>query len=145
MADSFNKKDREKKRRKKNEDKAERKQQKKLEGKKEVQFVYVDENGNFTDTPPDPTKKKKIKAEDIEIGIPKKEDIEPMDLIREGVVKFFNSEKGYGFITDNQTKESLFVHIGNVTGDIRDNDKVKFEVGNGDKGPIAINVKVLSA
>jgi len=143
MADSFNKKDREKKRRKKNEEKAERKQQKKLEGKKEVQFVYVDENGNFTDTPPDPTKKKKIKAEDIEIGIPKKEDIEPMDLIREGVVKFFNSEKGYGFITDNQTKESLFVHIGNVTGDIRDNDKVKFEVGNGDKGPIAINVKVL--
>jgi len=143
MADSFNKKDREKKRRKKNEEKAERKQQKKLEGKKEVQFVYVDENGNFTDTPPDPTKKKKIKAEDIEIGIPKKEDVEPMDLIREGVVKFFNSEKGYGFITDNQTKESLFVHIGNVTGDIRDNDKVKFEVGNGDKGPIAINVKVL--
>jgi len=143
MADSFNKKDREKKRRKKNEEKAERKQQKKLEGKKEVQFVYVDENGNFTDTPPDPTKKKKIKAEDIEIGIPKKEDIEPMDLIREGVVKFFNSEKGYGFITDNQTKESLFVHIGNVTGDIRDNDKVKFEVGNGDKGPIAVNVKVL--
>jgi len=143
MADSFNKKDREKKRRKKNEEKAERKQKKKLEGKKEVEFVYVDENGNFTDPPPDPTKKSKIKVEDIQIGVPKKEDREPIDPIREGVVKFFNSEKGYGFITDNETRESLFVHIGNVTGDIGDNDKVKFEVGNGDKGPIAINVKVL--
>ncbi len=143
MADSFNKKDREKKRRKKNLEKAERKQQRKLEGKKEVAFVYVDENGNFTDTPPDPNKKSKIKAEDIQVSVPKKEEAEPLDPIREGTVKFFNTEKGYGFITDNETKESIFVHVANLKDEIRDNDKVKFEIGTGPKGLIALDVKLI--
>ena len=76
MADSFNKKDREKKRQKRKKDKAERKEQRKLEGKTEIEFMYMDENGNLVSTPPDPTKKKVVKVEDIVLGVPKKEDRE---------------------------------------------------------------------
>ncbi|MEO0339936.1 MAG: hypothetical protein AAF242_12060, partial [Bacteroidota bacterium] len=57
MADSFSKKEREKKRRKKNQEKAERRKQRKLEGKTTEEFMYLDENGNLTSTPPDPNKK----------------------------------------------------------------------------------------
>ena len=144
MADSFSKKEREKKRRKRKKDKEEKKAQKKLEGKSEIEFSYVDENGNLTTTPPDPTKKIEVKLEDIEISIPKKEELPPEDKVREGYVKFFNSEKGYGFIEDVKTRDSYFVHIDNVLFEIRDRDKVTFEIGNGPKGPIALAVKLLS-
>lgn len=143
MADSFNKKDREKKRRKRKKEKREKMQQRKEEGSQGMQLVYVDENGNLTNTPPDPSKRKKIKAEDINVSIPKRQDINPADLIRFGTIKFFNQEKGYGFIIDRDSKESLFVHIENVTGEIDSNDKVTFEIGNGSKGPVAIEVKVI--
>ena len=143
MADSFNKKEREKKRRKKKKDKAEKMKQRKLEGIKPVEFQYVDEDGNLSDTPPDPLKKKKISLDDIHISTPKSEPGEPMSRIREGVVKFFNDEKGYGFIVDKDTGDSVFVHVENVTGELKESKKVSFEIGNGPKGPIALAVKVL--
>ena len=56
-------------------------------------LAYVDENGKITDTPPDNTKKKvEIKAENIELGVPKKETIEE-DIIRKGKVAFFDTSK----------------------------------------------------
>ena len=148
--ETFNKKEREKKRRKKKQEKAERraerKEQKKLEAlegkKKEDNFMYVDEDGNLTPIPPDPKKKRKINAEDIVLGIPKKGDIDPADLIRKGSVKFFNEDKGYGFIVDPNTNESFFVHVKNTLEPIGDKDKVTFEVEMGPKGPTAINVKL---
>jgi len=143
MADSFNKKEREKKRRKKQKDKAEKMKQRKLEGIKPVEFQYVDEDGNLQDTPPDPLKKKKFSLEEIHISTPKSVPGEPMSKHREGVVKFFNDEKGYGFIVDNETKDSVFVHIENVTGELKESTKVSFEIGNGPKGPIALVVKVI--
>lgn len=143
MADSYNKKDREKKRRKRKQEKREKMEQRRLEGPKEPEYMYVDENGNLTSTPPDPTKRKKINLEDIVIGAQKREPVDPAELIRNGVVKFFNDEKGYGFITDKGTGDSIFVHIENVTGDIRENDKVTFEIGHGTKGPVAIDVKIV--
>ena len=145
--ETFSKKEKEKKRRKKKQDKLEKREQRKLEreerGKKtfEEMITYVDEYGNFTDTPPDPTKRNKIKAEDIMLGVPPR-DHTPMETIRRGIVKFFNSEKGYGFITDSETKESLFVHINNVAQEIRENDKVIFEVEMGQKGPNAVRVSI---
>ncbi|MDB4438639.1 cold shock domain-containing protein [bacterium] len=142
MADSFNKKDREKKRQKRKKDKAEKKEQRKSEGKQEVEFMYQDENGNLVSTPPDPVKKKVFKIEDIVLGVPKKEDREEINPIRQGRVKFFNSEKGYGFINDIETNESYFVHIDSLDEPISENDKVTFEIGNGPKGPIAIDVKM---
>ena len=87
-------------------------------------------------------KKVEFNVEDIEISIPKKEDYEEEELTKNGVVKFFNHEKGYGFISKKDSNESFFVHINNVIDEIKDNDKVSFEVEMGPKGPIAVNVKV---
>ena len=141
MADSYNKKEREKKRNKRKKEKKERKEQRKQDGVKEPEFMYLDENGNLTPEPPDPTKKREIKAEDIEIGVPSGEK-EPIDTERKGVVKFFNYEKGYGFIIDSDSKESLFVHANNLTVEIADNDKVTFKKEAGPKGPVAVEVKL---
>ncbi|MCB0567894.1 MAG: cold shock domain-containing protein [Phaeodactylibacter sp.] len=62
--------------------------------------------------------------------------------MRKGQVKFFNDEKGYGFIIDDETKESIFVHVNNVEEEIREKDRVSFEVEMGPKGPSAVNVKI---
>lgn len=143
---SFNKKEKEKKRRKKNQDKMERREQRKQEKEErgklsfEDQLTYVDENGYFTDTPPDPAKKMKIKVEDVVISVPPKDNT-PYDPIRKGRVKFFNGEKGYGFLIDVDTEESVFVHINNTTEPIQEHDKVTFEVEMGPKGPNAVNVQ----
>lgn len=142
MADSFNKKDREKKRRKKKQEKAERKKQRKLEGKTSEEFMYLDADGNLTPTPPDPSEKKKIKVEDIQISVSKKEESDESPFSRKGVVKFFNEDKGYGFILDEITNESFFVHVEGLIDKIRDRDKVTFDVGSGPKGPIATGVKL---
>ncbi len=145
---TFNKKEREKKKRKRKQEKRERREERKLEkaesGKKsfEDMLAYVDENGNLTDTPPDPLKKKVIKVEDIQLGVPQVTH-EQMDSKRNGTVKFFNSEKGFGFITDDQTKDSIFVHINNVSGELKENQKVTFETEKGPKGPVAVNVEIL--
>lgn len=143
---SFNKKEKEKKRRKKKQDKFERRMQRKVEkaeaGKKtfEQQLAYVDENGNLSDTPPDPAKKREIKVEDIQLGAATRYDL-PINQERRGRVKFFNDEKGYGFLIDAETKESIFVHANNSTVELRENDKVMFEIEMGVKGPNAVNVR----
>jgi len=145
---TFNKKEREKKKRKKKQDKIARRAQRKLEreaeGKKsfDEQLSYIDENGNLVDTPPDPAKKFTIKAEDILLGVPSNSHM-PQNKIRTGKVKFFNEEKAYGFITDKETKDQIFVHINNCKDQIKENYKVQFELSKGPKGPTAINVEVL--
>jgi len=144
---SFNKKEKEKKRLKKKKEKLERREQRKLEkaesGPKtfEDMLSYVDEDGNLTSTKPDPSKKKKIKVEDIILGVPPI-DKSIKEFIRKGQVKFFNDEKGYGFIVDVETKDSIFVHLNNIAESIQENDKVTFEVEMGPKGPNAVNVKL---
>ena len=144
---SFNKKEKEKKRLKKKKEKLERREQRKLEkaenGPKsfEEMLSYVDENGFLTSTPPDPSKKIKIKLEDIIIGATPVDNT-PVETTRNGQVKFFNDEKGYGFIVDTETKESIFVHINNIAETIKENDKVTFEIEMGPKGSNAVNVKM---
>ncbi|MCE3281826.1 MAG: cspC [Chitinophagaceae bacterium] len=58
-----------------------------------------------------------------------------------GTVKFFNEAKGFGFITPSNAGRDLFVHSSNVSEDIRQNDKVEFDIREGKKGPEAYNVK----
>lgn len=142
MADSFNKKDREKKRQKRKKEKEERKKQRKEDGVKPLEFMYVDENGNLTASPPDLSKKTEIDVEDIDVSTPKGGNKSTNSFERKGFVKFFNQEKGYGFIVDSDSDESYFVHIDNVQGQLADKDRVSFEIGKGHKGPVAINVKV---
>lgn len=144
--ETFNKKEKEKKRLKKQQEKREKAEERRNSSAKgsslEDMMAYVDENGNITSTPPDPTKKKKINAEDIQIGVSRQEPAEPGDAVRKGVVTFFNDSKAYGFIRDLQTQESIFVHINGLTEAVKENDKVTFETEMGPKGLNAIKVKL---
>lgn len=144
--ETFSKKENEKKRAKKKQDKEQKKEERKANAGKgkglDEMMAYVDDEGNITSTPPDPTKKKKeINQEDIRIGVPRQEDMEPVDTIRKGTVTFFNDSKGFGFIKDHETQESIFVHVNSVINPIKENDKVTFEVEMGQKGPTAVRVK----
>ncbi len=60
-----------------------------------------------------------------------------------GTVKFFNETKGFGFITPANGGQDIFVHVSGLKDQIRENDKVSFEVQNGKKGLNAVNVKVI--
>lgn len=140
---TYNKKEREKNRLKKQKDKLQKREERKANpsgGGLESMLAYVDENGNITDTPPDPTKKTKIDASSIEIGVPKREEVE-YDPIRKGRVDFFNDSKGFGFIIDMETKEKYFVHINNLIDEIKENNLVTFEIEKGLKGMNAVRVK----
>lgn len=140
---SFNKSEKEKKRLKKQKDKLTKKLERRANsegGGLDNMIAYVDENGMITDTPPDPSKKIKIKASSIEIGIPKKEDKNESNVL-EGKVSYFDESKGFGFIIDSQTQEKYFVHVSGLTEEIKENDKVSFELQRGLKGMNAVNVK----
>ena len=141
---SFNKKEREKNRDKKRKEKVQKKEERKSAGKSGMDdmIAYVDQFGNIIDSPPDPEKKETIKAEDIEIGVPKRETPDPSELVRTGIVSFMNDSKGFGFIRDLATGESVFVHVNETLEEIRENNKVTFTIGNGPKGPMALQVKI---
>lgn len=62
--------------------------------------------------------------------------------MQEGTVKFFNQTKGFGFITQNNGSEDLFVHTSGLLDDVRENDEVTFEFGQGKRGTIAVNVRL---
>ena len=146
--ETWNKKEAEKKKEKKRKDKELRKEERKANAKEGKSFedmiAYIDENGNISSTPPDLTKKKVIRAEDIQIGVPKQDPNKQVDPIRKGTVTFFNDSKGYGFIKDSETQESIFVHANNLIDQIKENNRVTFEIGMGQKGPTAMNVKLLN-
>ncbi len=141
---TFNKQEKEKKRLKKRQDKKQKQEERKANPKSsgfDDMIAYVDEFGNITDTPPDPTKKKKkINAKNIEISIPKREEVE-FDPIRKGKIDFFDSTKGFGFILDLDTQEKFFVHVNGLTEEVQENDKVSFELEQGLKGLNAVRVK----
>ena len=143
--ETFNKKEvrnkKEKKRKEKEKKRLARKDSDKS-GDLDDMIAYVDENGVLTDTPPDPSKKKKAKLEDIEISVPKREDAGEIDPIRKGIVSFFNDSKGFGFIRDMETQESVFVHVNNTLEEIKEDNVVTFEVEMGPKGPSAVKVKL---
>lgn len=143
MADSFGKKEREKKKQKRKKEKEARKEERKAEGKSTEEFFYVDADGNFTTEPPDPKAKSNVKLEDIEISVRPQEDSDEEDGVHTGRVKFFNSDKGYGFIADDNSRQDYFVHADNLVDQIRDHDKVSFIIGAGPKGPVALEVRLL--
>lgn len=146
MAESWNKKEREKKKQKEKKDKAEKMLERKENAKKQGfddMIAYLDENGNLSSTPPDPRKRVEIKLEDIQIGVPEYVPPTQEELTRTGKVTFFNTAKGFGFIKDSVSQESVFVHANNLSFEIKENDLVTFETEMGQKGPVAINIKRL--
>lgn len=146
MADNWKKKERENKKQQSKKSKEEkklfRKDNRKDGNDLDSMIAYIDENGNLSSKPPDPSKKKILNVEDIVIGVPKQRELSADELIRKGKVSFFNGAKGYGFIKDDESGESIFVHATSLTEKINENDKVTFEIGSGPKGPVAVNIKV---
>lgn len=143
MADTYSKKEREKKKalkRKEKELKREAKKESETSGSLEDMMAYVDYNGVIRDTPPDPDAHQEIKAKNIELGVPKREK-EEIDPIMDGTIIYFDDSKGYGFIKDPD-EENVFVHHSNIDGDPAQGKKVKFEKEKGPKGWVAVRVKV---
>ena len=64
-----------------------------------------------------------------------------------GVVKWFNSEKGFGFIAPDDQGADLFAHFSAISGggyrSLEENQRVEFDVARGDRGPQAANIRVL--
>jgi cold shock CspA family protein len=147
--ETYSKKEKEKKKLKKRQEKEEKREERKANSNKGKSFedmlAYVDENGQLSSTPPDPSKRKIINIEDIQLGARKEEVIEPADLIRRGSVTFYNDAKGYGFIKDERSQESIFFHANGVITLVKERDKVTFEVERGQKGLNAIKVTLITA
>jgi cold shock CspA family protein len=142
---TFSKREKEKKKQKKREEKLKKKEARRAEAKDNdggIPFAYVDQFGNLTDTPPDPTEKEEIDASDIVLGIPQKEE-EEFDPIRNGKVAFFDHSKGFGFIMDTETQEKHFVHVSGCNDEINENDKVTFELEKGQRGLNAVRVNLV--
>ena len=60
--------------------------------------------------------------------------------MKKGVVKFFNNEKGFGFIKDDDSNEDVFVHKTGLVDNIREDDQVEYDVEQGQRGLNAVNV-----
>lgn len=145
--ETFGKKEREKKRAKKRQEKELRKQARKENNNKgksfEEMLVYVDEFGQLTDTPPDEkTKRKEVDASTIQLGVPKKEELEGERVLK-GKVDFFNHEKGFGFILEKGNNKKHFVHVLGCLQEIDQGDQVMFELEQGPRGLQCKNVKKL--
>ncbi|MDT7830534.1 cold shock domain-containing protein [Pricia sp. S334] len=142
---TYSKTEKEKKRLKKREEKQKKKEARKAEkdSGEGIPFAYVDHMGNLVDTPPDPSEKVKVDADEIVLGIPPKEegDEEKFDPIRNGKVSFYDFEKGFGFIIDSENNEKYFVHVSGLIDEINEGDKVSFELEMGRKGLNAVRVK----
>lgn len=143
--ETYNKKEVRKKQEKKRKDKEARKLARKENANKldnQDMIAYVDEFGNILSEPPDVSQKKDVKLEDIEISIPKGSEQTAEDYLKIGVVTFFNEQKGYGFIREQESKQNVFVHSKDIDGKIKEGNKVVFELGSGPRGPIATDVKL---
>jgi cold shock protein len=66
-----------------------------------------------------------------------------MDTKQQGTVKFFNAEKGFGFIKHDDSNKETFVHVSGLISEIKEGDKVEFELQEGKKGMNAVNVTVI--
>lgn len=145
--ETYSKKERQKKKLQKKKEKHLRRDEKRLEEPKskslDDMFAYVDENGNISSTPPDPTKIKEVALEDIVLDNSRQsadDDTPPA-----GKVTYFDSSKGYGFITDSKSGERLFVHINDAAEPLAEGDRVTYSVTRSPRGMQAERVKKIIA
>ncbi len=140
---TYSKKEKEKAKLKKREEKRKKREARKAEKTPGIDFAYVDHDGNLVDTPPDPSDKIEIEADEIVLGVPKQEegDREEFDPVRKGKVSFYDSSKGFGFIIDDENQEKYFTHVSGIIDEIVENDKVSFELEKGQRGMNAVKVQ----
>lgn len=63
--------------------------------------------------------------------------------MQKGKVKFFNETKGFGFIKADESQQDVFVHVSGLVDEIQQDDEVSFDIEQGKKGLIAVNVKLV--
>lgn len=135
MADSYSKKEREKKRQQKKKEKLLRKEKRQEEGTKEDVIMYVDHMGNFTKNKPE-SFDLEIDPSEIQTSVPKTES----DGLSTGAIKFFNAEKGYGFISQKGKGKDLYFNSSDDVANWPEGTRVKFEIEPSEKGDVAVNV-----
>ncbi|WP_447641883.1 MULTISPECIES: cold-shock protein [Chitinophagaceae] len=145
MGETFNKKEKEKKRKEKKLAKQERKEARKTNSKGsslEDMLAYVDEFGNLTSTPTEYKNRKEASLDEIQISVPTQEEREQV-VTRKGTIKFFNTEKGFGFIRELTSGKDIFFHVNALLHPVQENDRVSYEPIRGKKGTEAINITKL--
>lgn len=140
--ETFGKKEVRNKQLKKRKDKEKRRLEKKEQGKNSFDdmIAWVDENGQICSEPPSPENKLEVKAENIEVSIPRG-GVKSIESVSKGKINNFDKSKGYGFINSNQYQDSIFFHINDCTQEVKAGDKVEFKTEKGHKGLKAVNIK----
>jgi len=141
MAETYSKKERNKKKLQKRKEKEQRRDEKRFEVSKngkslEDMIAYVDENGNLSNTPPDERKVSRIALEDIAIATPRGEPEDPTALPT-GTISYYDTTKGYGFITSTRNQERIFVHRSQLADPsvvLATGDKVEYQAVKGPRG-----------
>ncbi|WP_282628631.1 cold shock domain-containing protein [Empedobacter sedimenti] len=139
MADSYSKKENIKKKEKKREEKRLQREERKTNNNKgkslEDMIAYVDINGNLTDVPPH------LQNREEDLLSRKENPNEAVDpaKIYSGVINSMN-EKGFGFITEDGSNESIFFHQSQLKQEVKKYDKVKYKKEVSEKGFRAIEI-----
>lgn len=146
MGDSFSKKEQKNRKAKAKKEKEEKRQERKINNNKgkglEEMLAYVDENGNLSSVPPKAGNVQDIALDDIRIDAkPRATEESP----RTGAITFFNSSKGFGFITDDKFKERVFFHVNQVSQPVKEGDKVTFSRERTPRGYNAVNVTLIGS
>ena len=142
MADSYSKKENIKKREKKRQDKLIKKEDRKTNNNKgkslEDMIAYVDINGNLTDVPPH----LQNREEDLQNRKENpNEAIDPAKIFN-GIINSLN-EKGFGFITEEKSNDSIFFHQSQLKQEVKKYDKVTYKKEVSEKGYRAIDINKL--
>jgi cold shock CspA family protein len=144
--ESFNKKEVRNKKEKKRKDKEKKKVARKESGKKaglDDMIAYVNEFGMITSTPPDPTQRVEVDPEEIVIAVRKQSPDENKNTRRTGVITYFDDRKGFGFIRDLESQEKIYVHVSNLTEQVKENNLVSYEINAGRESSFAVKVEIV--
>ena len=144
MAESYSKKEFNKKKLEKQKEKEKRREERKLNNDKgkdlTEMFLYVDENGRLTETKPTENRTSEVELADIQLGAA---PIEAEKTQKTGIITFLNEEKEYGFITSSKGGENLFFHLSNCVHPVKKGNKVTFEVIKSPKGFAAVEIQLV--